>query len=204
MTTLTAPPPHAKSKLSIAGDALLLVADLQAGIADLPLTVPEARLKRGVAALMRLVAIFNLPVLITAVPGADGKPSPLMAEVEAGRGRERGVFVRTTPNSFNDQELRAAIEASGRKTLLISGVATEVAVQLPALTAAAEGYDVHVLIDACGGISPRTEDAALRRLAGAGVKISSLPTLVGELAGDFTQPNGQQAIGVLFELAGGS
>jgi len=166
--------------------------------------VPEVRLKRGVAALMRLVAIFDLPVLITAVPGVDGKPSPLMAEVGAGRGRASGVFVRTTPNSFNDQELRAAIEASGRKTLLISGVAIEVAVQLPALTAAVEGYDVHVLIDACSGISPRTEDAALRRLTGASVKISSLPTLDGELAGDFTQPNGQQAIGVLFELAGGS
>jgi hypothetical protein len=76
-------------------------------------------------------------------------------------------------------------------------------VQLPSLTAAAEGYDVHVIIDACAGISARTEDAALRRMAAAGVRISSLPMLVGELAGDFSQPRGQQAIGVLFELAQG-
>jgi nicotinamidase-related amidase len=202
MTTLTTPPAHAKSKLSIAGDAILLVADLQAGIADLPLTVPDAQLKKGVAALMRLAAIFDIPTLITVVPGADGKTSPLMAEVEAGKARAR-TFLRTTPNAFNDQELRAAIEASGRKSLLISGVATEVAVQLPALTAAAEGYDVHVLIDACGGVSPRTEDAALRRMTQAGAHITSLPTLIGELAGDFTYPKGQEAIGVLFELAGG-
>jgi nicotinamidase-related amidase len=44
--------------------------------------------------------------------------------------------------------VRAAIEASGRRTLLVSGVATEVAVQLPSLTAAAEGYSVSVIIDA--------------------------------------------------------
>jgi nicotinamidase-related amidase len=202
MTTLTTLPAHAKSRLSIASDAILLLADLQAGIADLPLTVPQASLKRGVAALVRLAEIFEIPILITVVPGAEGKPSPLMTEAEAAR-RGGQYFVRTTPNAFNDAELRVAIESSGRKTLLVSGVATEVAVELPCLTAAAEGYEVHAVLDACGGISPRSEDAALRRMSRAGVHTTSIPTLIGELAGDFTQPKGAQAIGVLFELAGG-
>jgi nicotinamidase-related amidase len=202
MTTLTQPPAHAKAKLSIASDAILLIADLQAGIADLALTLPEPQLKRNVAALLKLASIFEIPLIVTVVPGADGTPSPLMAEVEAGR-RGAPLFIRTTPNSMNDAEIRAALESSGRRTLLVSGAATEVAVQLPSLTAAAEGFDVHVIVDACGGVSPRTEDAALRRLSQAGVKTTSLPTLIGELAGDFTLPKGQQAIGVLFELTGG-
>jgi nicotinamidase-related amidase len=202
MTTLSTLPAHAKSRLSIADDAILLLADLQAGIADLPLTVPEPHLKRGVAALVKLARIFEIPTLITVVPGAGGAPSPLMSEVEAAR-EGWPYFIRTTPNAFNDAEVRAAIEASGRKTLLVSGVATEVAVQLPCLTAAAEGYEVHAVVDACGGISPRTEDAALRRMTQAGARVTSIPTLIGELAGDFTQPKGGQAIGVLFELAGG-
>jgi len=122
-----------------------------------------------------------------------------MPEVEAGM--TGSVFVRTTPNSMNDEPIRAALKASGRKVLLVSGVATEVAVQLPALTAAAEGYDVHVIVDACGGVTERSEDAALRRLTQGGVKTSSLLSLIGELAGDFSQPKGQEAIGVLFELA---
>ena len=202
MTTLATPPPHAHSRLSIAKDALLLLADLQGGIADLPLTVPEGQLRRGVAALLRLADLFDLPRLITAVPGGDGRVSPLMAEVEAARG-DAPVFIRTTPNAMNDAEIRKAIETSGRRLILVSGVATEVAVQLPSLTLAAEGYEVHVIVDACGGVSPRTEEAAFRRLAGAGVNTTSLPTLIGELAGDFTEPRGQQAIGVLFELAAG-
>jgi nicotinamidase-related amidase len=202
MTTLTTLPPHARSRLSIAGDAILLLADLQAGIADLPLTVPEASLKRGVAALIKLARIFEIPTLITIVPGADGAPSPLISEVEAVRDG-CPYFVRTTPNSFNDAELRAAIESSGRRILLVSGVATEVAVELPCLTAAAEGFEVQVVLDACGGISPRTEDASLRRMTQAGVLTTSIPTLIGELAGDFTEPKGGQAIGVLFEMAGG-
>jgi nicotinamidase-related amidase len=202
MTTLSEPPPHARSKVSIAADAILLLADLQGGIADLPLTIPQAQLKTNIAALMKLATIFDIPLIVTVVPGADGTPSPLMAEVDAGK-RGAPLFIRTTPNSLNDAEIRAALEGSGRKTLLVSGVATEVAVQLPSLTAAAEGWDVHVVVDACGGVSPRTEDAALRRLTQAGVKTTSLLALVGELAGDFTEAKGQQAIAVLFELAGG-
>ncbi len=185
--------------ISIASEAILLLADLQGGIADLPLTVPEDRLKKNVAALLKLAAIFEIPMVVTVVPGADGKPSSLMPEVAAGM--TGAVFVRTTPNSMNDSAIRAAIEASQRKILLVSGVATEVAVQLPALSAAAEGYDVHVIVDACGGVSERTEDAAFRRLTQGGVKTSSLLSLIGELAGDFSQPKGQQAIGVLFDLA---
>lgn len=191
--------PHVERKLSIAADAILLLADLQGGIADLALTVPNDRLRKNVAALLKLASIFEIPMVVTVVPGADGKPSPLMPEVEAGM--TGSVFVRTTPNSMNDEPIRAALKASGRKVLLVSGVATEVAVQLPALTAAAEGYDVHVIVDACGGVTERSEDAALRRLTQGGVKTSSLLSLIGELAGDFSQPKGQEAIGVLFELA---
>jgi hypothetical protein len=172
MTTLTDPPHHARSKLTIAADALVLIADLQGGIADLPLTVPQAQLKRGVGALMRLAQIFDLPKIITVVPGGDGRVTPLMSEVAAARAGAE-PFVRTTPNAMNDREIRAAIESSGRTTVLISGVATEVAVQLPALALAAEGYDVHVIVDACAGISSRTEHAALQRLAHAGVKTTS-------------------------------
>ena len=104
MTTLTTWPAHAKSKLSIALDAILLIADLQSGIADLPLTIPQVQLKKNVAAMLKLAAIFDIPLIVTVVPGADGKPSPLMPEVQAGM-RGASVYVRTTPNSMNDAEI---------------------------------------------------------------------------------------------------
>lgn len=108
---------------------------------------------------------------------------------------------RTTCDSFLNEEIASAITATGRKTLLISGVATELAVQLPALTAADLGYNVYVVLDACGGMSERTEEAALRRLAKAGVTTVSVMTLAGELAGDFRDTKAQQAIGILYEMA---
>jgi hypothetical protein len=74
-------------------------------------------------------------------------------------------------------------------------------VQLPALTASDQGYKVHVVLDACGGMSDRSEQAALLRMARAGATTVSVMTLAGELAGDFRETQAQQAIGILYEMA---
>ena len=183
-----------------ASDTLVLFADLQAGIADIPLTVPYTRLQKGVSALARLAGIFGLPAFVSAVAGQDGSPAQVMPEIAQGLG-DLPTHHRTTADSFENEDIRAAIAATGRKTLLIAGVATEVAVQLPALSGAGLGYRVFIVVDACGGISDRTEDAAFRRITQAGGSTVSVATLAGELAGDFRQPLAQQAIGILFEMA---
>jgi hypothetical protein len=58
-------------------------------------------------------------------------------------------------------------------------------------------------MDACGGMSERTEQAALARVAQAGATTTCVMTLAGELAGDFRQATAQAAIGVVFEMAAG-
>ena len=60
-----------------------------------------------------------------------------------------------------------------------------------------------MIVDACGGLSARTEDAALRRLVHVGVITTSMASLAGQLAGDFTQPKAGQALEILYEMAGG-
>ena len=183
-------------------DTLVLFADLQAGIADLPLTIPYERLQKGVRALARLAKLFDLPTLVTAVPAPNGAAT-IMPEIEEILG-EIPVYYRTTADAFENDAIRQAVEATGRKTILLSGVATELAVQMPALSGSDLGYRMFVVVDAVGGVSQRTEEAAFRRMGQAGASTVSVVTLAGEMAGDFRQPTAQQAIGILFEMAGGS
>ena len=189
------------SKIDVS-DTLVLFADLQAGIADLPLTVPYSRLQKGVLALSRLAHLLGMPAIVSAVKGQDGSPAQIMPEIAQGLG-ELPIHYRTTADSFANQAIKQAVEATGRKTILIAGAATEVAVQLPALSGSDLGYRVFLVIDAVAGISERTEDAALRRIVQAGASTVSIATLSGELVGDFSQPTAQQAIGILFEMVGG-
>ncbi len=188
-----------KSKIE-ASDAVVLFADLQAGIIELSRTNPGDRLRQGVRALAKLAKLFNIPAIVSGVRGEDGGPAKVIAEIAAGLG-ELPTYHRTTCDSFLNAEIVAAIAGTNRKTLLISGVATELAVQLPALTASDHGYRVFVVLDACGGMSERTEQAALLRMTAAGATTLSVMSMAGEIAGDFREAKAQEAIGILYEMA---
>jgi nicotinamidase-related amidase len=178
----------------------VLFADLQSGIVELTQTNPLPRLKTAVRCLAKLARLFDIPAFVSGIAGEDGSPASVIPEIAEGYGALL-THHRTTCDSFLNAEIVSAIEATGRKTLLISGVATELAVQLPALTASDLGYKVFVVLDACGGMSERTEQAALLRLTKAGATAVSVITLAGELAGDFREPKAQQSIGIVFAMA---
>lgn len=179
-------------------DAIILFADLQEGIADVPLTISLDRLKKGVLGLAKLAKLFDLPAIISGVEASHGAPK-ILSEIEQGMGK-LPIHIRTTADSLLNQEIAAAINALGRKTILISGVATELAVQLPALTGVDLGYRTFVVIDACGGASERTERAALDRILASGGFTTSVLTLAGELAGDFRELPAQEAMKIVFEM----
>ena len=188
-----------KSRIN-ADDTVILFADLQAGIVELTTTNPLEHLKRRVRALAKLAKLLQIPVVVTGIRGENGESARMLPEIAEALG-ELPTLHRMTCDSFLSPEIVSTIKGTGRKTLLISGVATELAVQLPALTAADQGYRVYVVIDACGGVSERTEQAALMRISKAGASAVSVMTLAGELAGDFRDPKAQQAIGILYEMA---
>jgi nicotinamidase-related amidase len=181
-------------------DAALLFVDLQDGIIDLTRTISVDRLKLGVLGLAKLAKIFGIPTIVSGVPGQDGAAPKMIPQLENGIGRY-SVYQRMTADSFRNEVIVAALRSTGRRTLLISGVSSEVAVQLPALTAADMGYRVFVVIDACGGMSDRTEQAAIQRISKSGVAMVSVMTLAGELAGDFQSAEAQEALPVLYEMA---
>jgi nicotinamidase-related amidase len=191
-----------KTQIIYPADCIVLFADLQQGIIELTRTLPIDRLRRGVKGLAKLAKIFDLPIVVSAVAREDGSPAQITPEIAAGYGAY-SIHHRTTANSLLNEEILAFIKKSGRHTILISGVATELAVQLPATTAAEQGFRAVLVMDACGGMSERTEQAALSRTAQAGATTTCVMTLAGELAGDFRQPTAQAAIGVVFEMAAG-
>jgi nicotinamidase-related amidase len=182
-------------------DTVVLFADLQQGIVELTKTNPLGRLKAGVRALAKLAKLFDMPVIVTGIMGENGSPAKVIPEIDEALG-VLPTHHRSTCDSFLNDGIVSAVAATGRKTLLISGVATELAVQLPALTASELGYRAYAVLDACGGMSERTEQAALLRMAKSGASTVSVMTLAGEIAGDFREARAQQAIGILYEMAG--
>ena len=114
------------------------------------------------------------------------------------------TYDRTTINSWEDVEFRKAVEATGRKKLIMTALWTEACLTFPALDALREGYEVYVVADAVGGTSTTAHEMALRRIEQAGGKMISVPQLFCELQRDWKRSETVPAFMNLFIETGGT
>jgi nicotinamidase-related amidase len=101
-------------------------------------------------------------------------------------------------NAWADPAFKAAVEATGRGNLIMAGVTTDVCLVFPAIDAVAEGYQVQAVMDASGSPYVLSEDMSRQRMAAAGVTLTATNTIIAELAQDWSTPEGQQLIQLLF------
>ena len=173
---------------------LILFIDLQTDIVVNSRTMPTDALRKKSGVLAKLAALHKLPAFVSAVPPGGAFFEEVLAPLNHPTPRPR-----TQTSAFADAGLVAAMKATGRSTVLIAGCASEIAVQRAALDAQEAGFRVQVVVDACGGLSERTEDAAWRRIGAAGGVTTSVPTFAAELAGDFTTELGGATLGLMYE-----
>jgi nicotinamidase-related amidase len=179
-------------------NSAVLFLDLQEEIVKNSRTLPVERLRRTTGALAKLATLHRLPAFLSAVPPGGPFLSSVMDSLNGAQPR-----MRTHTTAFADSGLVEALRASGRRVLVLAGVAAEIVVQRTALDAIAAGYTVQVAVDACGGVDARTEDAAWRRIGAAGGVTTSVTTFAAELTGDFTTELGGATLGLVYETLGG-
>jgi hypothetical protein len=178
-------------------DAAILFLDLQAEIVKNSRTRTPAQLEMAASGLARLAALHEIPAYLSAVPPGGPFLAGVTSNLPASAPR-----LRTQTTAFADADLVDALRASGRTSLILAGVASEIVVQRTALDALAAGYATFVAVDACGGVDPRTEDAAWRRIVAAGGVTTSAITFAAELAGDFTTQVGGATLAIMYGLLG--
>ncbi|MGC4949357.1 hydrolase [Streptomyces sp. DT224] len=116
--------------------------------------------------LAKAAKVFDVPVVLSTV-AAESFSGPIMPQLAAVfPGQE--IIDRTTMNAWEDVAFVEAVKTTGRKKLVIAGLWTEVCVVLPALSAISQGYEVYVVTDASGGVSPQAHEHAIQRMVQGG------------------------------------
>jgi nicotinamidase-related amidase len=124
-------------------------------------------LKNNVVGLAKAAKVFNIPTIITTVESESfsGFTYPELLDVFPGH----KLLERTSMNSWDDQKVRDALAANGRKKVVVSGLWTEVCNNSFALCAMGEGdYEIYMVTDASGGMSKNAHDFAMQRMIQAG------------------------------------
>jgi nicotinamidase-related amidase len=127
----------------------------------------------NVQVLAKAAKLFKVPTVITTV-AQDSFSGPFMPEITELFPNHTSID-RTSMNSWLDANFRKAIQATGRKKIVIAGLWTEACVMFPTLDMLKEGFEIYIPADACGDISPEAHQRAMDRAVQAGaVPITSL------------------------------
>jgi hypothetical protein len=158
-------------------NVVIVLADLQPEIIVNSKTNDEASLRKAASVLAETAGKLNIPIFNSLVPLGPGIVSKTISELGDGSTKLRSTF-----GVFDDEDSRKIIAAYNRPVIVIGGILSEVAVIEAARGALREGYTVQVLVDVCGGMSERTENAVFRQLESDGVTLSCVSSFLACMA----------------------
>ncbi|MFO1088121.1 MAG: hydrolase [Hyphomicrobiales bacterium] len=146
----------------------LIIIDHQPQMAFGVQSIDRQTLKNNVVALAKAAKAFRIPTTITTVEteAFSGHTYPELLAVFP----DNPILERTSMNSWDDQNVRDALAAAGRRKILVAGLWTEVCNLMFALSAIKEGaYEIYMVADASGATSVEAQKQAMDRMVQAGV-----------------------------------
>jgi len=182
-------------------ECALILVDHQAGLAFGVSSIDRQVLLNNVVALAQTATTFQIPV-VASTSASKVYSGPLLPSVQAVLPTVKAIE-RRNMNLWEDGLVLQAIKETGRRKLLVSGLLTEACVSFPVLSALNEGYEVFVVADACGGLTPVSHELALRRMEAAGAKLTSWIQLLLEFQRDWTRHETYAGARAIVEEHGG-
>src|SRR6266481_1675707 len=175
------------NELTVENSVVILI-DHQPWVAFSVHSIDPGLMMNNVAALAQASRDLGVPTVLTTV-GAKGSilVDPIFKEIAA-------IFPdltpidRTSTHAWSHPEVRAAVDATRRKKLIMAGLVTEVCLCQSVLAALKDGFDVYFVSDCSGGITPESHEDAKARMVQAGARPMSWLAVYGEWAPDYTSP----------------
>src|SRR6266478_2125026 len=156
----------------------------------------------NVTALAKTAKAYGVPTILTTINAKRGGEifKPIQAVFP-----DQQPIDRSFINSWEDCRVVEAVKKTGRKKLVIAALWSEMCLAQPAIHAMGNGYDVYVVTDASGGVTPEAHDMAIRRLVAAGAQPITWLGLAGELQRDWARTEKLREVAqILVDHAGAS
>ena len=129
-------------------------------------------------ALAMTAKAFAIPTILSTVD--EDRGGEIFGQLQAVFSDQKPIK-RTLINAWEDRRVVDAVTRAGRKKLVIAALWTEMCLAMPAVRAMEDGYDVYVVTDASGGVTPDAHDMAIRCLAAVGARPITWLGLAAEL-----------------------
>ncbi|MBI1173411.1 isochorismatase family protein [bacterium] len=199
MPTASASP--GKTLLSPADHTLVLI-DFQSQMAFATKSIDPVLLRNNAALICDAAKAFGVDVIPTTV-AARSFSGPMFDEILAAF-PDKTFIDRTTMNSWEDKAVIAEVNRIGKGRIVLAGLWTSVCIVGPALSALDQGFEVHVVSDACGDVATEAHERAMERMIQAGARPMTALQYLLELQRDWARGETYAATTGIARLRGGA
>lgn len=151
----------------------------------------------NVRLLAKTAKAFGMPIVLSTVGVGYGLNGPTLPSVLSELDGVEPID-RSSMNAFEDTAFREAVQATGRKRLIIAGLHTEICLTFASVEALKAGYEVLYVTDAVGGRSQIAHRTGIQRLAHAGATPTTALAVVTELFRDWAGPLTAPALDTIY------
>jgi nicotinamidase-related amidase len=183
-------------------DHTLILIDFQSQMAFATKSIDPVVLRNNAALVANAAGIFAVSTIPTTVAEKTFS-GPMFDEIKAAFPKAK-FFDRTSMNTWEDKAVIAEVNRIGKARVVLAGLWTSVCIVGPALSALDQGFEVHVIADACGDVSVEAHERAMERMVQAGARpMTSLQYLL-ELQRDWARTETYDATTGLARTFGGA
>ncbi len=160
-----------------AEDSVLILIDVQGKLAQI--VHQSDQLIETLATLIQAAELFDIPILwVEQLPDKLGSTTPKLAELLQSKCQ---VITKSHFSAWQAEQFRDALNSSGRKQLLITGIETHICVYQTCRDLLEQDFNVHVVVD---GVSSRTlenKQLGVEMMTQYGAKLTNCESLLFEL-----------------------
>ncbi|MDR7017045.1 isochorismatase family protein [Acinetobacter sp. 3657] len=143
-------------------------------------------------ALAKVSKAFGVPTILSTIGVKLRGDEPTLESIRSEL-PDVPEYDRDTMNTWDDEVVRQAIAATGRRRLIFAGLWTEVCLMYPVIHAQKEGFETYFIEDAVGGSTTIAHETARARMIQAGSQPLTLAALITEWIRDWrTSPHAEQ------------
>ncbi len=199
--TITATPTPGRLLLNPTDHALLLI-DFQSQMSFATKSIDAVTLRNNAALMAAAAAAFKVPTVLTTV-AEKSFSGPMFEEITEPFPGQR-LFDRTSMNTWEDAGVIGEVNRIGRTRIVLAGLWTSVCIVGPALSALDQGFEVHVVTDACDDVSEEAHERAVQRILQAGGRPMTALQYLLELQRDWARTDTSEAITGVARRFGGA
>lgn len=181
-------------------DAAMLLIDHQVGTEKLVQNISKDHLHANVRALARTAVETGMPLVLTSSEedNFQGELYPFLKDI-APDAYENRIKRPGTVDAWTYDDYKSAVEATGRKRLIMAGLTNDVCTVFPTISALQDGYDVQIVVDGGGSPTEQADQIAVARMRANGVTITSTNQIMAELATDWSSDTGKAIQTIMYE-----